>query len=78
MGNVKEIEDKAKAPKLNKDASKRFVRNALWSQAQGGKKRTNEGKLYAFIQCATWLYDMVKIAWQNIKDLNFISIIVSM
>ena len=39
MGRVKEIEDKAKAPKINKDASKRFVRNALWAQAQSGQKQ---------------------------------------
>lgn len=33
MLRVREAEDKAKAPKLDKDASKRFVRNALWQQA---------------------------------------------
>ncbi|GFT80938.1 nuclear nucleic acid-binding protein C1D [Nephila pilipes] len=30
MQTVKEISDKDKAPVLNKDAAKRFVRNALW------------------------------------------------
>ncbi|GAB1599829.1 nuclear nucleic acid-binding protein C1D-like [Argonauta hians] len=33
MNRVKEIEDKAKAPKVNSDAAKRFVRNALWQSA---------------------------------------------
>ncbi|CAI9729751.1 Hypothetical predicted protein [Octopus vulgaris] len=33
MNRVKEIEDKAKAPRLNSDAAKRFVRNALWQSA---------------------------------------------
>ena len=36
MGRVKEIQDKQAAPKLNVDASKRFVRNALWNAAQKG------------------------------------------
>ncbi|GFR66889.1 nuclear nucleic acid-binding protein C1D-like [Elysia marginata] len=34
MARVKEIEDKKKAPKLDKSASKRFVRSALWHAAQ--------------------------------------------
>ncbi|RUS83640.1 hypothetical protein EGW08_008608 [Elysia chlorotica] len=34
MARVKEIEDKKKAPKLDKSASKRFVRSALWQAAQ--------------------------------------------
>jgi len=34
MGRVKEIQDKQLAPRLNVDASKRFVRNALWHAAQ--------------------------------------------
>ncbi|XP_059164361.1 nuclear nucleic acid-binding protein C1D-like [Physella acuta] len=34
MQRVKEIEDKKKAPKLNKDVSKRFVKSALWQAAQ--------------------------------------------
>ena len=34
MGRVKEIQDKQLAPRLNVDASKRFVRNALWDAAQ--------------------------------------------
>lgn len=33
MGRVKEIEDRLKAPKLDKSASKKFVRNALWQAA---------------------------------------------
>ena len=44
MGRVKEMEDKAKAPKINKDASKRFVRNALWSQAQKKSTDNEPGK----------------------------------
>lgn len=46
MGRVKEIEDKAKAPKINKDASKRFVRNALWSQVQSKQKPTGTVSQY--------------------------------
>ena len=34
MGRVKEIQDKQLAPRINVDASKRFVRNALWDAAQ--------------------------------------------
>jgi len=34
MSRVKEIEDKQLAPRLDVDASKRFVRNALWNAAQ--------------------------------------------
>lgn len=34
MARVKEIEDKKKAPKLNKEVSKRYVRAALWKAAQ--------------------------------------------
>lgn len=30
MKKLKEIKDKTKRPKLNTDATKRFVRNALW------------------------------------------------
>jgi len=34
MSRVKEIQDKQLAPRLDVDASKRFVRNALWNAAQ--------------------------------------------
>jgi len=34
MSRVKEIQDKRLAPRLDIDASKRFMRNALWSAAQ--------------------------------------------
>ncbi|CAG5130676.1 unnamed protein product [Candidula unifasciata] len=34
MTRVKELEDKKKAPKLNKEVSKRYVRAALWKAAQ--------------------------------------------
>ena len=34
MQRAQEITDKLKAPKLNKDASKRFIRSALWQAAQ--------------------------------------------
>ena len=34
MGRVKEIQDKPLEPRLNVDASKRFIRNALWDAAQ--------------------------------------------
>ncbi|BFZ12189.1 hypothetical protein BsWGS_15228 [Bradybaena similaris] len=44
MVRVKEIEDKKKAPKLNKEVSKRYVRAALWKAAQHkpGEERVNE------------------------------------
>ena len=38
MDRVKEIQDKEKAPKVNVNAAKRFVRNALWEKAH--KKAT--------------------------------------
>jgi exosome complex protein LRP1 len=34
MARVKEIEDKKKAPKLNKAVTKRYIRSALWKAAQ--------------------------------------------
>uniref|UniRef100_A0A0B6YAZ6 Nuclear nucleic acid-binding protein C1D n=1 Tax=Arion vulgaris TaxID=1028688 RepID=A0A0B6YAZ6_9EUPU len=34
MTRVKEIEDKKKAPKLNKAVTKRYIRSALWKAAQ--------------------------------------------
>ena len=34
MNRVREIQDKAKAPKLDKGASKRFVKSALWQPGQ--------------------------------------------
>ncbi|XP_072165233.1 nuclear nucleic acid-binding protein C1D-like [Diadema setosum] len=37
MGKVKEITDKKKAAKLDKDAAKRFVRNALWENEEEAK-----------------------------------------
>ncbi|GFN82345.1 hypothetical protein PoB_000885100 [Plakobranchus ocellatus] len=45
MARVKEIEDKKKAPKIDKSVSKRFVRSALWQAAQnkgeGGSSSTS-------------------------------------
>ena len=43
MNRVKEVEEKQKAPKLNKDAAKRFVRSALWQQAQQKTHKTELG-----------------------------------
>ena len=43
MNRVKEVEEKQKAPKINKDAAKRFVRNALWQQAQQKTHKTELG-----------------------------------
>jgi len=40
MGRVKEIQDKQLAPRINVDASKRFVRNALWDAAQKSSSPT--------------------------------------
>ena len=37
LTQIKEIADKEKAPKLDKNAAKRFVRNALWAPDTGGK-----------------------------------------
>ena len=37
---MKELEDRQKAPKINKDAAKRFVRSALWQQAQQKTHKT--------------------------------------
>lgn len=42
MARVKEIEDKKKAPKLNKAVSKRFVRSALWKAAQSKTEKGAE------------------------------------
>lgn len=43
MSRVHEVEDKAKAPRLDKSATKRFIRNALWDAAQKTEK-TNKRK----------------------------------
>lgn len=42
MARVKEIQDKEKAPKVDRGAAKRFVRSALWQQAQKKKKLGND------------------------------------
>lgn len=50
MARVKEIEDRAKAPKLDKPAAKRFIRSALWKAAQ---KKGEDGEiLKSYKQCA--------------------------
>ena len=36
MNKVKLIEDRVKAPKLDKGAANRFVKNALWAAAHKG------------------------------------------
>ncbi|KAH9489516.1 DNA-binding protein c1d [Bulinus truncatus] len=38
MQRVKEIEDKKKAPKLDKESTKRFVKSALWQAAKKKKE----------------------------------------
>ena len=49
MNRVKEIQEKQKAPKIDKDASKRFVRSALWQmahkKAQEGAASTSAGNI---------------------------------
>lgn len=42
MAKVKEIEDKKKAPRLAKDAAKRFVRNAMFDLKQKNSQRAKE------------------------------------
>jgi len=49
MGRVKEIQDKQLAPRLNVDASKRFVRNALWDAAQKASTPTAVKSIYNII-----------------------------
>ena len=43
MNRVKEIQDKEKAPSLNVEASKRFVKSALWKAAQAKQPVDSEG-----------------------------------
>ncbi|KAL5008037.1 hypothetical protein ScPMuIL_013618 [Solemya velum] len=38
MKRVKDIQDKEKAPRLDKGAAKRFMKNALWSAAHAKSK----------------------------------------
>ena len=49
MNRVKDIQEKQKAPKIDKDASKRFVRSALWQmahkKAQEGAASTSAGNI---------------------------------
>lgn len=44
MNRVKEIQDREKAPSLNVDASKRFVKSALWKAAQTKTTGETEGE----------------------------------
>ncbi len=46
MSRVHEVEDKAKAPRLDKSATKRFIRNALWDAAQKTEK-PNKSMLFS-------------------------------
>nr|XP_039266975.1 nuclear nucleic acid-binding protein C1D-like [Styela clava] len=39
MGKVKEIEDRAKAPKLEKETAKRFIRNAMFDLDDKNKEK---------------------------------------
>ena len=43
MNRLKEIQEKEKAPSLNVDASKRFVKSALWKAAQNKSLTETEG-----------------------------------
>ena len=59
MNRVKEIQEKQKAPKIDKDASKRFVRSALWQmahkKAQEGTASTSKGNIFdLFIESWTF------------------------
>merc|ERR1712212_490717 len=42
MAKIKEIEDKKKAPRLAKDAAKRFVRNAMFDLKEKNSQRAKE------------------------------------
>ena len=44
MGRVKSIKEKESAPKLEKAATKRLVKHALWSAAQKTGAYINNGK----------------------------------
>lgn len=44
MNRVKECQDKAKAPKLDKGASKRFVKSALWQAAKSKNQDSSAAK----------------------------------
>ena len=46
MNRVKEIQDKEKAPSLNVEASKRFVKSALWKAAQSKQPVESEGIVF--------------------------------
>ena len=48
MNRVKEIQDKEKAPSLNVEASKRFVKSALWKAAQSKQPVESEGIIHRF------------------------------
>lgn len=63
MGRVKEIEDKAKAPKLDTGATKRFMRRALWQNAHkeaAENSKTGFNRLIYFILLFTCIdYSLV-------------------
>ncbi len=52
MNKVKEITDKKKAARLDKDAASRFVRNALWDaedkKTKGSTEHPRKGKHMRF------------------------------
>lgn len=52
MGRVKEIQDKVNAPKLDKNASKRFVKSALWQAAQNKVKGNRNDSSFRVLQVA--------------------------
>ena len=49
MKRLQEVQDKEKAPKLNKDASKRFIRSALWQQAHKEAEQPDDEGVCRFL-----------------------------
>jgi hypothetical protein len=67
MGRVKEITEKQSAPKLDVDASKRFLRNALWDAAHKKTPAQEEPKTKKSIDLLS--IDMVPFFRIKPKDL---------
>ena len=55
MSRIKDIQDREKAPRLDKPASKRFLRNALWLAAQSRKQgqKDEKGEVEMAVKCET-------------------------
>lgn len=64
MAKIKEIEERLKAPRINKPAAKRFVKSALWRQAQkDAAKRDENSRMQFYCKCYLPLFYLSLAKW---------------